>query len=915
MPFSYRQTAPVQGQNSAAFWNGSGEGSQYSHQDFLPDGDAHNGFIDAFDTFPASRESQTGQIDNRSSISGSSQNQWSGDLTSTRNESQAMSRLSSQDSIGAHSQRGTHSTANMYDQSRSARMHSSLSQGSFHMSSSRSDVTGRSISPEDPALCTPTQQMDLPELEYPFLGDDLAGVHPMYHRNSTSSTDPHPNHVSLSGSSFPTYATAEDDSYGPFTVGSNSLVNQGPVSQESMMCHPGAVMDAALLWDNGGNYLDSQRSSPAAPDDIWAVGLSMMTTSSTNSPLDYSPSLEAISPRYVQDFPDLVELPPYTTGDRVTRKPMGPRQSKVQSDLAANSRQQRLLGTSETSDDSFKLMNRSSLEIDNTARDHPLYQNVSAQADGLYHCPWEGQASCQHKPEKLKCNYDKFVDSHLKPYRCKVLACENLHFSSTACLLRHEREAHAMHGHGDKPFLCTYDGCERGVPGNGFPRHWNLRDHMKRVHNDPGQAKSNASGSPPPSGNARGKKRKADEKLEAQTTEKISKRLNSPPVVVHQPQEPSLNERYQQDWQKLLNTVEQLRNPRDIHNLNLLHNMHDTIKMTRLYQSMTTSILGLRTKGIHSTAFPGIVISLVATVACRFTHDRHAVRYLGSKRVTILVSAKQPRTPYNIYARHPLPLKITIGQYLGFKIIVIINMIGFAVSLALPSEPIGFLSLSPILLGIWKLLEVVFPTEEEEEAEKLRIAKHVLRLVEKYINWVIPFLYMGLGIDITIKSNCYPWSIEHIDNQFLANPGKTIMAVVSAAVLLAAIGAMLWLKLRKRTQQLARQLHQRNKPLSTLHPNTWGVNGPPRSPNGAFGNGSDQETATAAANPHNTVAHSKVRSGTLQAKRKRVPWTLEENETILKMKEEGCPWEEIHAALPRRTPGAIQVQYSTKLKK
>jgi hypothetical protein len=34
-------------------------------------------------------------------------------------------------------------------------------------------------------------------------------------------------------------------------------------------------------------------------------------------------------------------------------------------------------------------------------------------------------------------------------------------------------------------------------------------------------------------------------------------------------------------------------------------------------------------------------------VACRFMQDRHAGRYLGSKRVTILVSAKQPRTSHN----------------------------------------------------------------------------------------------------------------------------------------------------------------------------------------------------------------------------------------------------------------------------
>jgi hypothetical protein len=96
-----------------------------------------------------------------------------------------------------------------------------------------------------------------------------------------------------------------------------------------------------------------------------------MMTSTTNSPLDYSPSLDGLSPRYVEDFADLVEPAPYTTtGDRVTRKPIGPRQSKVTSD----SRRTRVAGSSETSDESFhKLVGRSSLELDNTAREHPLY--------------------------------------------------------------------------------------------------------------------------------------------------------------------------------------------------------------------------------------------------------------------------------------------------------------------------------------------------------------------------------------------------------------------------------------------------------------------------------------------------------------------------------------------------------------
>lgn len=76
----------------------------------------------------------------------------------------------------------------------------------------------------------------------------------------------------------------------------------------------------------------------------------------------------------------------------------------------------------------------------------------------------------------------KYIDSHLKPYRCKQKGCEDLRFSSTACRLRHEREAHGSHGHGDKPYRCIFSDCERSRPDRGFPRQWNRRDHMKRVH-------------------------------------------------------------------------------------------------------------------------------------------------------------------------------------------------------------------------------------------------------------------------------------------------------------------------------------------------------------------------------------------------------------------------------------------------
>lgn len=85
-----------------------------------------------------------------------------------------------------------------------------------------------------------------------------------------------------------------------------------------------------------------------------------------------------------------------------------------------------------------------------------------------------------------------------------------------------------MHGHGDKPYLCTYEGCDRAVPGNGFPRNWNLRDHMRRVHNDNGSSLSTRSGPPSPGGN--GHKESKSRKRKSDPVAKISSGRKSPKV-------------------------------------------------------------------------------------------------------------------------------------------------------------------------------------------------------------------------------------------------------------------------------------------------------------------------------------------------------------------------------------------------
>ncbi|TGO48693.1 hypothetical protein BCON_0232g00010 [Botryotinia convoluta] len=537
--FSLRHTEPTKGQYSGLSWNGKSEGLQYSPRESTSQGP--NGFSDPSLYIPVAH--MTSQ-------------RWPADLTSGL-ESEEMARFPSKDSS-----RTTQSTS--ATESMPMGYLPNASQAQYQMTSATSDVTGRSASPANTLLYTPTAQFDFQSafdnFQYPG-GDDSSGND--YQVPATSGFQQPPT-LSLTTGGFDMFSSTHGLPTS-MTAAPSSISSYVHSAQDSVFFES-PVLGSPDMWETA--LLESSKPHTPIAEDSWALPPQMM--SSTNSPLDYSPT-EGRSPRYVQGLPDFVDSPPYKIGDRTIRKPMGPRASKVASDT--NSR--RVLGTE--TEESFKLMGRSSLDADNSARDHHLYHNVTTQSDGLYHCPWEGNASCQHKPEKLKCNYDKFVDSHLKPYRCKIAACADNKFSSTACLLRHEREAHAMHGHGDKPFLCKYDGCERGVTGNGFPRRWNLYDHMKRVHNDPCTSRS-AGGSPPPTEKlATGsKKRKQDAITEPSTSDKEPvKRVKSPVVN----QQPSLIEIYHQSEQRLQEAVKQLHDPKSANGMTNLRNASDCIKM------------------------------------------------------------------------------------------------------------------------------------------------------------------------------------------------------------------------------------------------------------------------------------------------------------------------------------------------
>jgi cadmium resistance protein CadD (predicted permease) len=202
------------------------------------------------------------------------------------------------------------------------------------------------------------------------------------------------------------------------------------------------------------------------------------------------------------------------------------------------------------------------------------------------------------------------------------------------------------------------------------------------------------------------------------------------------------------------------------------------------------------------------------------------------------------------------PLTIVAGQYVGFSIVLAISMIGFGIAVVLPTEPIGFLGLLPILLGFWALLDLLLWTDEEEDevevgvggwraiskvaavtvvnggdnmgtyiplfaqASKGDIAiyliayyvllgvwclvawlvmqqKDVLRLAEKYASYVVPVLYMGLGVLIMVKSKCYPWLGARIDAETEVS-GLVVLSLTTAAFLVLCAGGMVLFKLWQR---------------------------------------------------------------------------------------------------------------------
>lgn len=126
---------------------------------------------------------------------------------------------------------------------------------------------------------------------------------------------------------------------------------------------------------------------------------------------------------------------------------------------------------------------------------------------GKFVCIWP---SCNEDVREFsrKCEWNKHMDKHDRPYKCTAEGCEKLPgFTYSGGLLRHEREVHAKHGGPKNPLNCPHPTCKRHT-GKGFSRQENLNEHLRRCHRN--GSPSNAGGDTDDAASETGTKRKRD---------------------------------------------------------------------------------------------------------------------------------------------------------------------------------------------------------------------------------------------------------------------------------------------------------------------------------------------------------------------------------------------------------------------
>jgi hypothetical protein len=278
----------------------------------------------------------------------------------------------------------------------SVELRPSLSQMSHH-----SGITDRSFSLPDTGLYPNSLNYSDNQLysESKYIDEiDSSVGHGSYHGDAKGSR--RPSHLMMpvaSGSSYPTYTSPEEVMFtSPMDVVSQALFEPSITHDGvSAAMDPLNINDSLWPWD-AIDQPESGGSTPFPTDIAWSAG-------ATKNSMNYSPNRATNSPRYVAIPPIDPHLPHTYSLARASRKAMVQQNGRVNGDNSGNYQP----GFYEGLHQSDRSHSHGSVDNDTAPRDNALYQKATTGPDGLYHCPWEGKdPSCNHKPEKLKCNYE-----------------------------------------------------------------------------------------------------------------------------------------------------------------------------------------------------------------------------------------------------------------------------------------------------------------------------------------------------------------------------------------------------------------------------------------------------------------------------------------------------------------------------
>ncbi|KAI1272456.1 hypothetical protein F5Y07DRAFT_392001 [Xylaria sp. FL0933] len=108
-------------------------------------------------------------------------------------------------------------------------------------------------------------------------------------------------------------------------------------------------------------------------------------------------------------------------------------------------------------------------------------RQIVKNREGKFICTWHN-CNAAIKEFSRKCEWNKHMDKHERPYKCLSVGCENIPgFTYSGGLLRHEREVHHKHGGPKNPLYCPHKGCKRHK-NSSFARLENLNEHLRRCH-------------------------------------------------------------------------------------------------------------------------------------------------------------------------------------------------------------------------------------------------------------------------------------------------------------------------------------------------------------------------------------------------------------------------------------------------